>query len=154
LSFVIIGLLVVGSGVGMGTMVARGLAQLGEIRASIREQEGIEVEVREEKKKLREGTEQAKRDLGEIPDSLGTTRSAFLMGKSFNLAKTEAMLDQKALRTERRLRYLERERRAVKDDLVRWSVAFAVVEFVLIGGVVVLGRRMGRRGDTRISGTT
>lgn len=143
--FGIIGVLMVGSAVGMGTVVVKGVDQLKNIQASIREQEGIKQEVREEKRKFREKTEQAKRELGEIPDSLVSSRSGRLMDQSFGLAKAEEILEQKSSRTDKRLRYLEGEKLAVKNRLVRWSVVLGVVEFILIGGVAVLARRLNPR---------
>ena len=140
--FGIIGLLMVGSAAGMGTVVVKSVVQLNEIQASIREQEGIKQEVREEKRKFHEKTEQAKRELAEIPDSLGASRSGRLMDQSFGLAKAEEILEQKSSRTDKRLGYLEAKKHEVKNHLVRWSIVLGVAEFILIGGVVVLARRL------------
>jgi len=138
----IIGLLMVGGAAGMGTVVVKGVVQLKSIQASIREQEGIKQEVQEEKRKYREKTEQAKRELAEIPDSLGASRSGRLMDRSFGLAKAEEILEQKSSRTDKRLGYLEAKKHEVKTHLVRWSIVLGGAEFMLIGGVVVLARRL------------
>lgn len=142
---VIVAVLMIGSAAAMGTVVVKDVTRLKEIQASIREQQAVERETQQGKEDLARRTEEAKRALEEIPDSLGARRGRRLMDLSFNIAKAEGILDQKASRAEKRLEQLEGEKHAVKSHLVRWSLILGLADFILVGGVVLLAWRFGPR---------
>ena len=137
----VIAALMIGSAAGMGTVAVKDMRRLDKVQASIREQESILREVDNGKKELAEKTEQAKREIAEIPDSLKALRGRRLMDQSFSLAKAEGILEQKETWAEKRLEHLEGERRAVKSHFVRWSLILGAAEFLLVGGIVVLAVR-------------
>jgi predicted nuclease with TOPRIM domain len=137
----IVGALLIAGAAAMGTVAVKDMGRLENIQASIREQKDIQREVQEGREELRKKTEEVGRELEALPDSLGALRTRRLMDHSFGLAKSETILEQKASRAEKRLQYLEGERRAVKSHFVRWSVVLGAVEFLLLGGIVVLALR-------------
>lgn len=140
-----IGLLVLASGVWMGTRAAGEWSRLRGIDAEMVEEKTALAAAREKRRELREQMDEAKKEIREIPDSLKASRTGIAMQKSFDFAKTEGIIEDERARAQSRLRYLEAERERAAGSISRWAVALAAVEAFLIGGAVVV-HRWGRRG--------
>lgn len=145
-SIAVLVVLMIGSAAGMGAVISKDIAGLKELDSSIREQEKIKQEAREERKQLREKLEQAVKAIKETPDSLSGSRSGRVLDTSFTMGKQETIVDQKEMRADKRLAFKREQREQLKNRLIRWVGGLGAVEIVLAVCVVVLARRSaGRR---------
>jgi hypothetical protein len=125
----------------MGAVLYKGLAAIGELDSSIREQEQVKAEARKEREDFNRRLDESVKSLREIPDSLAATRNGRILGTSMKLSKEEWNIDQKEMRADKRLKFRREQRAELKGRLVRRAGTLAAVEVALAACVVFLVRR-------------
>ncbi len=133
--------LMVASAAGGGIKIAGELSQRARIGSSIAEQLEMREEVRQERERFHKEIDRVAKETRELPDSLRATATKRALEASFNMAKAEAVLDQKELRAEKRQAYFEEQQVDSMRRIKRWGAALGIVEIVLGVGVFLLIRR-------------
>jgi septal ring factor EnvC (AmiA/AmiB activator) len=124
-----------------GIKISEERSRLAGVRSSIAEQEEIRAQTRRERERLQEEIDRVGKETKELPDSLRATATKTVLETSFDLAKAEAVLDQKDLRAEKRLSRFEEQRSESMRRIKRWGAGLVIVEIVLGLGVFMLIRR-------------
>jgi vacuolar-type H+-ATPase subunit I/STV1 len=131
----------IGIGGWMGQAIYTDLAALRDAEAMIQEQQKIKMEVKEERRKLREKTDKAMEAMKALPDSLAASRSGMALDMSFLAGKEQRIIDQKEWRADRRLEFQTKRRDTMKKKLTKWGGGLAAAELILAVAVFVLARR-------------
>jgi len=124
------------------TIASRDVKRMKEIDASIEENRAMRKQLLAEKKKLRQDVDEIKKQMAELPDSLGAARGGIAMKEARNIAKIEANLDNKVTMAKRVIRRLETEREAVSGHLKQWALWLGVFELVLLIALVIVLRNV------------
>ena len=141
--------------VAMGAIAGGGWALLredfaafGEAGASIAEQKAVLEEVKLERQRFQEKLADMAKTVRELSDSTAASKGRAILDMSFVAGKEEALIDQKALRAEKRLAFQSDRRQAAKTKLTTWGVVLGAAELVLLAALLVVPGRFGRARTT------
>jgi hypothetical protein len=124
------------------------IAAFKEAGASIEEQKVILEEVGLERQKFQEKLEEMAKSVKGSSDSTVASQGRAVLDMSFIAGKEEALIDQKALRAEKRLAFQGERRKTAKTKLTMWGAGLTTAELVLLAALLVVPRRFGRARTT------
>jgi len=123
-------------------------AAFGEAGASIAEQKAVLEEVKLERQQFKEKLADMAKTVRESSDSTLASKGRAILDMSFIAGKEEALIDQKALRAEKRLAFQSDRRQTAKTKLATWGAVLGAAELVLLTALLVVPRRFGRARTT------
>jgi hypothetical protein len=114
----------------------------------MKEQKAILEEVELERQEFRDKLDDMAKSVRETSDSTLASKGRAILDMSFVAGKEEAVIDQKASRAEKRLTFQSDRREAAKKKLTTWGAVLGAAELVLLVGLFLVPRRLGRARTT------